>query len=191
MKKSLFVLLTVILIPQAAGAQQQTLIKGKIESGFFGAPVVKFSQVKSEFAVFAGGRGGWIINHVFSLGLGGYGLANDIQIEGIGLGFGRDIEFGYGGLELEYINSSSKVLHFTLYGLLGGGGVTLPATVPELDDAVFVAEPKANLVLNVASAMRIGVGAGYRWVTGTNSRYYGSGDLSAAMIDLTLFFGKF
>jgi hypothetical protein len=102
----------------------------------------------------------------------------------------RDIAFGYGGLELEYINRPGKLLHFTLYGLVGAGGVTLPTVLSE-GDAVFVAEPKANLILNVAPVMRIGVGAGYRWVTGTNSIYYDSSDLSAGTIDLTLFFGKF
>ncbi|MBN1426023.1 hypothetical protein JXA88_15850, partial [Candidatus Fermentibacteria bacterium] len=57
--------------------QPETLLKGPIENGGFGGLVVKFSQLADQTAVFVGGRGGWILNHTFVIGGGGYGLANE------------------------------------------------------------------------------------------------------------------
>lgn len=167
-------------------AQEETLLTDDFQSGGFGAPVVKFSQVADKFAVFAGGRGGWIINHTIVLGGGGYGLANDINLSGFP--DGRDVEFGYGGLELEYINSSDKLIHFTVYVLVGGGG--LSGNLIE-DESVFVAEPAVNGELNITRYFRFNVGAGYRWVTGVDSPGFSDSDFSAFYGQVTAKFGSF
>jgi hypothetical protein len=61
-------------------AQEQTLVgNGEISNGGFGGPVIKYTQIKNEPAILVGGRGGWIINHTFVIGGGGYGLANQIE----------------------------------------------------------------------------------------------------------------
>jgi hypothetical protein len=115
-----FVLAAVVALP--AAAQEQTLVGGGIESGGFGAPVVKFASAVDQFAVYAGGRGGWIINHTVVLGAGGYGLASDIRLDQRFVG--RQLEFGYGGLDLEFIVLSNSLVHATFGALIGGGGVT-------------------------------------------------------------------
>jgi hypothetical protein len=166
-------------------AQERTLIRGGFESGGFGAPVVKFSQLDGEFALFVGGRGGWIINHTFVLGGGGYGLVNDIDTNGDGV---RDLEMGYGGFELEYINRSDKLIHFTAYLLIGGGGLSGLAV---LEESVFVLEPALNGELNVTDYFRFHAGAGYRWVSGVDSPGVDSSDLSSFYAQITLKFGTF
>ncbi len=168
-------------------AQERTLLADGFESGGFGGPVVKFSEVANEFAVFAGGRGGWIINHTLVIGAGGYGLANDISLDGLPF-TGRDVEFGYGGLEVEYISRSDALYHFTLYLLVGGGGLTTNVTDGE---AVFVLEPAANLELNVTTYFRLNVGASYRLVAGVDAPDIDAGDLSAPNGVLTFKFGAF
>lgn len=167
-------------------AQERTLVSEDFHSGGFGGPVVKFSQVADEFAVFAGGRGGWIINHTFVLGAGGYGLANDIRFSD--LTYGRDIEFGYGGLELEYINRSDNLIHFTVYLLIGGGG--LSGTILE-DESVFVAEPALNGELNITSFFRLNAGVGYRWVAAVDNPGFDDSDFSAVYGQITAKFGAF
>jgi hypothetical protein len=156
MKRLLF-FVALLAWSSPALAQEETLVSEEFHSGGFGAPVVKFSQVLDEFAIFAGGRGGWIINHTFVLGGGGYGLANDIRFSGSLTG--RDIEFGYGGLELEYINSSHKLLHFTIYLLVGGGG--LSGNIVQ-EESVFVLEPALNGELNVTKYFRVHAGARFQ-----------------------------
>ena len=169
-----------------AFAQEKTLVSEDFHSGGFGAPVVKFSEVANEFAVFAGGRGGWIINHTFVIGGGGYGLANDIRFSD--LVTGRDIDFGYGGLELEYINSSDQLLHFTIYLLIGGGG--LSGTVVQ-EESVFVLEPALNGEVNVTKFFRLNAGVGYRWVAGVDNPGYKDSDFSAVYGQVTAKFGAF
>jgi len=121
MKQLLVVtVLTTIALSQAS-AQERTLVGHGIESGGFGGPVVKLTQVNGEFGVLVGGRGGWIINHVFVLGGGGYGLVNDAWVRG--LVPEPRLQFGYGGLELEGIVASNSLVHITVAGLVGGGAV--------------------------------------------------------------------
>jgi hypothetical protein len=163
-------------------AQERTLIGGGLESGGFGAPVFKLSDIEGQTALFVGGRGGWIINHTFVLGAGGYGLSNDIDL---GLSGTRDIELGYGGLEFEYINSSDNLIHFTVYLLVGGGGVSGPAVE---DESVFVFEPAVNGEVNFTTYLRVNAGAGYRWVTGVDSP---GTDLNAFYGQITFKFGSF
>ncbi len=181
-------LLTIAILLATASpslAQERTLIRGGFESGGFGAPVVKFSQLDSEFALFVGGRGGWIINHTFVLGAGGYGLVNDIDTNGDGV---RDLELGYGGFELEYINSSEDLIHFTAYLLIGGGGLS---GVAVNEEAVFVLEPALNGELNVTDYFRFHAGAGYRWVSGVDNPGIEGSDLSSFYAQVTLKFGTF
>jgi len=186
MKGLLTTVLAVAVSVSPATAQEQTLVGHGIESGGFGAPVVKFTQVNGEFGLMVGGRGGWIINHRFVLGGGGYGLVNDSWVNGVPLE--SQLQFGYGGLELEGIIASNSIVHFTVSSLVGGGGVTFGLTQ---SDAVFVLEPQATVELNITSFMRMNVGGGYRWVTDVDLYPFTNGDFSAAFGSLALKFGKF
>lgn len=183
--KRLLTIATLLALAAPALAQERTLISGGFESGGFGAPVVKFSQVDGEFALFVGGRGGWIINHAFVVGGGGYGLANDIDTNDDGV---RDLELGYGGLELEYVSSSDALIHFTAYLLIGGGGLSGTSV---LEEAVFVLEPALNGELNVTDYFRFHAGAGFRWVSGVDSPGVDGSDLSSFYAQVTLKFGTF
>ncbi|MCU0611069.1 MAG: hypothetical protein MUE60_04670 [Candidatus Eisenbacteria bacterium] len=180
--------------------QPETLIKGPVESGGFGGIVVKFTGLADQFAVLAGGRGGWIINHAFIIGGGGYGLVNeDIEISPAPEGAGPDyvLELGYGGVELEYVHQSRNLVHFAAMVLIGGGtaGFRDPYWDTTIDsDAFFVAEPGLNVELNISRPIRIDFGASYRFVSGLDlPRTYGLGDedLRGMAGALTFKFGSF
>ena len=163
-------------------AQEQTLLSGPIESGGFGGPVVKSSQVGNKFAVFAGGYGGWLVNHTFMIGGGGYGLVNNIDAPPVAQTyFGTTstlrTQFGYGGLVLEYIGASDNLIHFTVGTLIGGGGVNYGYRYDWSNynyndvgnaSACFVLEPNAGLELNITEFFRVDAGASYRLVRRTN-----------------------
>jgi hypothetical protein len=177
--------------------QEETLLQQEIESGGFGAPVVRFTDVNDDFGVMVGGRGGWIVNHAFSLGGGGYGLANSIDA-GPAVPDSLELSMGYGGLELEFIGRSDRLVHLTFYTLIGAGGVSIN---PEGDDdngdddgesdAFFVVEPIANVELNITTFFRINAGAGYRFVWNVDTPGLENKDLSGATVSLTFKFGKF
>jgi len=158
MKKYLLMFIVLILIiPIAAFAEEKTLIGDGIDHGGYGAPVIKFMSLGGNFGVLVGGRGGWIINHTFVIGGGGYGLASDIKIDG------NDLQMDYGGFELEYIWRSDSVLHFTIHMGIGGGKVEMIDPVYN-SDKFFYIEPTFNGEVNLLKFFRINAGIGYFWV---------------------------
>jgi hypothetical protein len=160
----------------------------------FGGPVVKFTQMNDQFGVLVGGRGGWIINHRVSIGGGGYGLVNNVDARPSAPD--SLISLGYGGLEIEIIGNSDQLLHYTFSTLLGAGGISLKGRDDRGQDtgehdAFFIAEPTANVIVNVTTSFRIGIGAGYRFVVGTNTPGVADHKLSGVTGNLTFKFGKF
>lgn len=179
-------------------AADETLIRGPVESGGFGAPVVKFSAIGDDFALFVGGRGGWVINHAFTVGGGGYGLVNEIESDYYIDTYGDDeviMHMGYGGLILEYVHLSHKLIHPAVATLIGGGGFGYHDRIWryewERSDAFFVVEPELSVVLNVSEHFRVGLSASYRWVAGVDIEGIEDSDLSSFCGNLALKFGRF
>lgn len=75
------IVLLVLILTGTALAEDETLLGGEIESGGYGALVVKFGHIKGEGGILVGVQGGWIVNHTLVIGGGGYGLANNIRVE--------------------------------------------------------------------------------------------------------------
>ena len=194
MKK--LVVLLVIVLSFSAFAQEATLINGEIESGGFGGPVLKMTNINGENTVLVGGRGGWIINHSFVLGGGGYGLVPDVKAK-VSDSIHQYIEMGYGGLEIEYIASSNDLLHLSMGLLVGGGGIGYKHddndmfTTSNNKNSFFVLEPNVNANLNVTHFFRIAAGVSYRYVSGLKSIVSTNADLSGPSAILTFKFGKF
>lgn len=204
MKTITFLFLALFIAAQTF-AQEQTLISGPVEHGGYGGPVVKFSSVSDKFAVLVGGYGGWLINHSFMIGGGGYGLANSIHASRTaqlyyGTGDNLAIQFGYGGLVLEFIGIPNSLVHYSVSALIGGGGVNYnyihDVYNPFFDNtqhnsACFVLEPGAGVELNITRFFRMNAGVGYRLVRGTDLPGITDSDLSDLSGYLTFKFGKF
>lgn len=176
-------------------AQQETLISGDIENGGFGGPVCKIGSVYQEAALMIGGRGGWVINHQFVLGAGGYGLMTDIASKEDS---NLEMNMGYGGVEIEYIKRPNKLIHLSFMTLLGGGGAGFSEHhTSDWDenyeyDTFFIAEPSVHMMLNVTEFFRIGLGGSHRFVTGINNgSELSNSDLSGPTLIITLKFGNF
>lgn len=176
-----------VMVPTALGAQQETLVDGPLRSGGFGAPVIKLGEVNDRFAVLLGGRGGWIVNDAFVIGVGGYGLANQHQRRVDAL------QMGYGGLDLEYVNRPHELVHVSVGVLVGGGGVRFwPSTSRGYwDGAFFVAEPSVSLELNVTPVFRVAFGGGYRAVDALSVPGLTNRDLAGWAGHVQFKFGKF
>lgn len=166
--------------------EDETLISGKPRIGGFVAPVVSLSTIAGEGAVLVGLRGGIIINRSFVLGLAGYGLASDV---GVTWYDNRHLDFGYGGLFLEYVNRPHKLVHVSVHSLLGGGG--LKYRHDRYDDAVFVFEPGLDVTLNITKHIRMGIGGSYRMVHDVDLDRLINNDISGPSASLIFKFGKF
>ncbi len=185
-------------------AQEQTLVgSSSIDHGGYGALVVKFTSVNDRLGVLVGGRGGWIIDHTFAIGGAGYGLVNEVPAKGIGPLGQQFLNFGYGGLDLEYIANSNSLVHYSLHTLIGAGMVGYRSAGWEdvswthgdvwdaRHDRFFVIEPGANIDVNVTTWFRASAGASYRFIGGVASDASTGKDLSGPSGMLTLRFGSF
>lgn len=99
MRYLVFVIMLISFATKMA-AQDETLFKGDIETGGFGGPVVKYTSIYNQKALMVGGRGGWIINHSFVIGGGGYGVVTEVDAPSgvLPLEGALDIKFGYADL---------------------------------------------------------------------------------------------
>lgn len=201
---------TLLIVAGTMQAQEETLLGGGFESGGYGGPVVKFTNFNGKFAVMVGGYGGWLINHSFMIGGGGYGLVTSHypdhppQVSGpANLSLeGSRMEFGYGGGMLEYIFKPTSVVHSSVSLLIGAGEVSLryhdAGTFWDMmdgyegqKDGVFVLEPSVNVELNVTTFFRVNAGGSYRLVSGASMYGLTNKDLSGPSINLALKFGAF
>ena len=162
---------------------------GQIEHGGFGGPAVRFTEIGGDFGVLSGGRGGWIINHRFVLGGGGYGLANPGKVmapDETADPVSGKLDMGYGGGIIKYVLASDALVHASVEVLVGAGGLTTEKHAAS--DAFFVLEPGANVMLNVTQFFRLGVGVSYRYIQGADFGGLEDNDLKGASWG---FIGKF
>src|SRR3989339_693604 len=170
MKKVIFVLALVFCaVPLVAYERTEMLIGDKIQSGGFGAPMARYTQVDGKWGLMFGGRGGWIINNAFVLGGGGYKLVdNNLKSDIVDSSGGRQsFELNYGGIEMEYIAQHDDLVHIGIGALLGGGNAGLSGGESA---SFFVIEPGMNVELNVSRHFRINLGAAYRLVSGVDTQ---------------------
>jgi hypothetical protein len=189
--------------PAGAPEYEQTLIPARIVSGGYGAPVQRFSTITGSSVVFTGLEAGWIVNHRFVLGAAGYGLATQ-NVRNLGAAL-RDskgrapvVEMGYGGVTFGYVAQPMKLVHLTVQALIGGGGLTYdvqdiagvrPEDAPA--DGFFAAEPTVQAEINVSRFLRIGAGAGYRFISGASLDGLRDRDLQGASASLAFKLGRF
>jgi hypothetical protein len=181
----------------------QTLAGKDSHHGGFGAVSFKASEFNNKDIIMAGFRGGWIINRSMAIGFEGYGIIPTAEYENID----PDIPLasrsvgGYGGMFLEPIIFSNKVVHVTFPVAAGGGWIGYIVDWEEnhnfysndlIDEDVFwYVEPGAALELNVARNFRINMGASYRFTKDLELVNTSSSAFDAWNYFLTLKFGSF
>jgi hypothetical protein len=179
-----------LLAAPAAAQQQETLLSRGFESGGFGGPMVQAMPVGDDLAVFVGGRGGWIINHAFSIGGGGWGLVTDVSTPVTDTTDTR-LNIGYGGVILEYTLRPFELVHYSVSLLSGWGsaGYGDPGDVPA--DEFFVFEPAAHIEINVTEFFHVAAGASWRFADGIELDGFADEDLQEVAGILTFKFGSF
>jgi len=185
---------------EEARPDMDTLISGDITSGAYGGPVLTYSRIQGRDALFFGGRGGWVVNHRFVMGAGGFALVTRMPPPEGAPQTVEDLrtEFGYGGLWLEYILFPDKVVHASFGTLLGGGAVAY-SRIRRIDrqdrqvesDVVLAVEPVLSAELNVTRFLRVAAGVGYRHVGSVDLTGMRQEDLSGFSGSVMLKFGKF
>jgi hypothetical protein len=182
--------------PSTPPPSPSTLQVQEVETGWMAAPDVKFGEIDNRTATLVGGYAGWVTDRTFLVGGGAYWLANGH--DGTEMAYGglvlewlartdRRIGFGARGL----IGGGEATLpvsynywygpgapvtspHDVRFGARHGGkhGPPPPPTLADRrvlwSDAFFIAEPQANLLVNLTDWCRINAGVGYRLVGASN-----------------------
>ena len=220
MKKNIITLVAIViaLATQAQTEQEtvnqekeelQTIFKSTEPLGWWIAPEFGWSQIKpgDENAFTGGFSGGIIIDHKFSIGLGGSWLipSNELKYSGINDTSSVYLNGGYGGLKLEYRLKPNNKIHVAFPLLIGGGGLGYsvygPGNWPEDDydydntewdgDAFFVIEPGVTVGLNLLKFMRLDAGLSYRYAPGVELPNTSSNLFNNLNAIISLKFGKF
>lgn len=186
--------------PRAEEPKPETLFSGNVATGAYGGPVLLYSRVQGEDALFFGGRGGWLADHHFVLGGGGFALVSRIAApEGApDIDEALRTELAYGGLWLEYILLPDKLVHASVGTLVGGGAVAY-SRVRRMDrrdrevesDVVFAVEPVLSVEMNLTPFLRLSAGAGYRHIGSVELEGLSREDLSGFTGSVMLKFGRF
>lgn len=160
--------------------------------GFYAAPTFGVTNLDGGVAPMVGMRAAWLANHSIGVGLAFNALANQVNqpldYKGRALG-------GYGGLLLQHVFGEQHVVHGSVDATVGGGVMCRQTGKAEGDDCVgkafFAFEPMANLEVDVFSAMRLSLCAGYRLAIAAAGGELSSGDISGFVGKLALQFGRF
>jgi opacity protein-like surface antigen len=208
MKKTVILSTLIILMGAPSFSQEsdkdefKTLFGDYNPRGFYGAFTIGYSEINEQQAVVFGGRFEWIISHSIGLGFGGNGFINEYHYDPI-LNQDVFITGGYGGFYCEPIVMPKFPVHISFPILLGIGGVSYITkesndynNMIEDSEVFLVAEPAAELELNLTRNFRLALGASYRFTTPFDLGTTGSSLVSSKSIQgwtymVTFKFGRF
>lgn len=154
----------------------------------FGGLDINVTDIYKERSLLLGAYGGAIINRHVMFGLAGYGISTENQFRGTA-GNMLNIEGGYGGLYLGGILFPNEVVHLTVPVLFGAGALHIvdkqyfPTSFDKEyvleSTAFFVVKHSVQVEVNITQFMRIGVGATYRLVRGSDLRNISDDELTS------------
>jgi len=179
-----------VLYAQNDDSEVKTLFSKYNEINGFGAVDLKVTDVASKKAMFAGAYGGVIINKQIMLGVGGYGLATNVEVPDNSDNI--DLKGGYGGIILGFIIAPREVIHVTIPLFIGAYDFNnFPRDVNLQTSSFVVAEPGLQVEINVSKTVRFGLGGTYRLIQGTHLSGISDEDLSGFAGNITVKIGRF
>lgn len=186
----------------------QTLFSSNKGFGAYVGLNSKVSSFNSQTSLLTGAEFNFVIAHKLNLGVEAYGLVNPVKSHNVNNNDSSStyLNIGYGGIHIEPVFFSSKLVHFSLPLMLGVGGIaeTKKSYMDEYyydnefedddllhTDFFLVAEPGALLEVNVFKFMRLGAGVSYRFVSGVDLKNQSNNDLQGLSGNLSLRLGWF
>ncbi|MBN2057697.1 MAG: hypothetical protein JW782_02755 [Candidatus Saganbacteria bacterium] len=193
--KHLLIALICLCLASPSLAQQRTLADQGFVSGGYGGPLMHYSSVKGNNALFMGGEGAWIANKTFLLGGGGWALISNIAADKLNPSSTGNLEFSCGGIKLGWIFNSDELTHFVIHSLIGWGQAAYkpPGTTATTDNSNFtVLEPGVDYEINITPNFRLALSSSYRIISGVDSTPgLKDSDLSGMAFGVVFKFGSF
>lgn len=195
MKKTIFIAILACFASQIFAQRwndnggDQTLFNRAHRIGFFGSPIVEYSNFKDNVTTATGGGLALIAGDFF---IGGYGLGTVDYDRIINDDFDR-MEMGHGGLWVGFVTPQHEVVHFFSSVKAGWGAVNIDFdNEPDYEDTFFALTPEAGLEVNVFRWFRVGGTVGYRFMNGlADNPNFNPKDFQTMTATLTFRFGLF
>lgn len=202
---SILILLAITVTTTLQAQEIRTLFGRPHTSGGYGAVSNKFTTINGKYANLAEFYGGWYVNHRFLIGIEGAALTSNLRVpEQYSINPGIDMSYQYGqfGLMTEYVLWSNRSVHFVV-NMVSGVGFTVqyerygrnqwdtPSTYTGDENWFVVAEPGAQLELNLLKWLRFSPGISYRKVWGSDATGLNDAGLSSVSYNATIKIGKF
>jgi hypothetical protein len=166
-----------------------------------------YSQLNGQNAHMPGIAGGVIMNHNFKIGFIGKSLTcheTYLQYDNI---YDEPVYLvgGHGALYFEASPIDNKVVHISFPFIIGGGGAEYISQnlYPEIDEdeidysrkhmsssPYWIAEPGANVEINITRFLRVYAGYSYRWMMGLNLENTPHNALNGSNFNFGVRFGK-
>ena len=180
--KKIIILLAILACTMTAFSQEdedygsgeiKTLMGKNNAMGGYGALMMQYTQIDERDAFIFGARGGILMGHTITLGIGGSGFFNDVHYNS-DLGTDISLAGGYGGFFFEPILMPKMPVHVSFPVLIGAGGVAVMSAngdkwtndfESEASDAFMVIEPGIEVELNITRFFRFCVGGYYRYTS--------------------------
>jgi hypothetical protein len=174
--------------------EPQTIVGGHpdgqpVVSGWFVSPTFATTGWGGTLAYSPGLRGGIYLNRRLAIGLAVNGLADGDSH--VGKNEGRNLGT-YGGLLLQYVVHSDRLVHLAFESTLGTGQWCASDDNSDCVGRKFIVfEPAADLEINVARHVRLTTGVGYRFAVASSGDGPSSRDMSSLVVRSGIVFGSF
>ncbi len=183
---------------EAPSNANRTLFGGKITNSGYGGVILKISSFNEQSAFMTGGRGALTINNRYTIGGGGYGIANSIVLSGTSEDTIRNFKMGYGGLEAGYLILSTKKVNIGTSLLIAAGAAfwqndPICSSEKLFDDDfnIFpVLEQSLYGEVTLNRVMRLHAGISYRYVHHAHLDYMADQNMRGFSCYIGLLFGK-
>lgn len=156
-----------------------TLIDDDDRLGWYVAPSVGYTSIRTNDGLLLGAKGGMVLNHQLVLGAAGYVFSRNA----FGNSNGPAADFAYGGAYVEYVFLPKELVHFSLSSVLGAGSAN--------SEFILVANPAINAIMNVSSSVHLGLEVAYRGTKIMPTDRPDPGWFSGPSFSLFLQFGHF
>gem|GEM_PF-5223644 len=206
----IMIMIVCTLLFGAALHAQQSSMQPAVADGGFISVLAGPTRLNDATGVLIGGGICAILEPHVRIGLMAATLVNDVHGTGMTAASRRDLNFSYGGIYGEYVIDPENPVHFSVYTLLGGGGLLYHGTIEEpqpgvpktasidvnlsIDretDGFLITEPGLNIEAGVMENLRLSAGLGYRFVYGVQTDGISDATAGGPIGTLTLRLGVF
>jgi len=164
---------------------------------FFGAPVIRYTSLRDQGALMAGGRGGWYVTPALAIGFGLHGTVTEVDAPPEimpALPYTLDVAVETFAVDFEYVPRPAARTRATVGASLGGAAghyMKNGTSVQEGEtDFMLLFEPAVGVERALARTVWLYLSASYRLLRGVEMLGLTTADLAGPSAAIAVKFGR-